>query len=395
MGGWIQTKHEGQALFECGPRSLRTAGSGIAILKLIESLGIQDAVIESAKEAKIRYLARNGALCPLPYGIASFFRSPFAFTIVKGVLRNLCTSKSKSGDETVSHFFTHRFGQAFHDTFIDPLTAGIYAAAPELLSMQSTLGSISKKSEPCSKWVRSMKHKMISFYDGIQFLPNTLKSMLKAEIFCSTPVRMIVEGASKIAVVTDHKTFEVDHVVSALPAQALLPLLSGDDPVKSILADFSSTSVVTVSLGWHTVEKIPAGFGFLCASREEKELLGIVFDSNVFAAHNGQFPLRLSVMMGGTRAPEMQALDESSLQDMAHHFVKKYLKITTSAHFCHVQKAQNAIGLYTAGQKARCAALTDSTQGRKISILGASFSGVSVGDCIQAAQTFTKKPCYT
>lgn len=398
VGGWIQTRREGKALFECGPRSLRTVGSGVEIVTLLEELGLQDAVIESSLDAKRRYIVQQGELCLVPFSMK--LAPLFCF----GVLKDLLLPQGEYQEQTVSDFFIHRFGKSFHDTFVEPLCAGIYAAGPQFLSMQSTFGSLlksrsavlsmlrsTKRCEESSEWVQSKIGKILSLSHGLQMLPDTLKSKVKADVYCNTSVRGIVEGTSKVSVVTDHKTYEVDHVVSTLPASSLRTFFCDSDPVNELLGEFSSTSVVTVSLGWKDIAPIITGFGFLCSSQEERELLGIVFDSNVFVEHNGQFSVRLSVMMGGTRAREMLNLDERVLKEKALGFVKKYLHIAAHPDFCSVQKAKNAIGLYTLGHKARCERISQIVNQRRISILGASFTGVSVGDCIQSARSLYKK----
>lgn len=385
VGGWMQTRCVDAARFECGPRSLRLVGSGIHIWQLINELGIQDTVIESSPDAKIRYIAKDDKLHPLPYNLISLLTSQFTPTLLKGIFCDLCAGK-KEHEETVSQFFSRRFGKSFHDSFVNALCAGIYAQGPEELSMQSCFPSLAEKELRYRSIIlgslRSKKGerrpRMISFNEGVQFLPNCLKDRLKATIHCNTGVREIVEGPTKVSVVCDHKSFEVDHVVSTLSSQALFSIL----PIP-LLKEFSSSSVYTVSLGWKNPTKIKPGFGFLTS---DDELLGIVFDSNVFVQHNGPFSLRLSVML----KPHVEKPIEKAL-----YFVKKYLQVCEKPDFSSELRAENAIGRYTLGHAERCRRLNELMQGRRISIIGSSFSGVSVGDCIASAKAFTKKPFYT
>lgn len=389
-GGWIRTVTGDSGLFEQGPRTLRMT-SNSPVERLIHSLGIQDSVITSSPEAKVRFIAKDGALLPLPHSLTSFFSSPLALPLAKGVFFDLIAPRGADSGESVASFFTRRFGKEFHDTFLEPLCSGIYAANPRLLSMQATFPSLQQKESKYrsvvfgSLFSKGPQHTIVSFSEGLGFLPHTIAKRLEGSIVYNTPVQKIKElPQGRCEVITQEASYEFDHVALTLAPHLMKLLFSPHDALYTHLSEYISTSVVTVSLAFHQGSILP-GFGFLCSELQESELLGIVFDSNIFPEHNKSSAVRLSVMMGGSRAPDLGNCPDEALLQKAQQYVKKYLKISTTASFSVVCRATKAIALYDLKQCQRCTLVAELVKNRPISLLGASFSGVSVADCIQSA----------
>lgn len=395
-GGWIQTTISPLGLFECGPRSLRMRKDD-ALSRLITELGIQDACITAAPAAKNRFLAKDGALFGVTLG--RLLCSSYAPTFISGVCRDLFVPRGTDKEESVARFFTRRFGRAFTDAFINPLCAGIFAASPDLLSMPSAFTSLVEQEQRyrslvfgalCSK---PNPHKIISFEEGIHFLPQTIEKALTSPIHYNTPVRQIVGRETGCCIVTDERSYEVDHAVCTASPGLLCELFCHDDPLARLLACFEAASVAVVSFGFLHGQS-PEGFGFLCSEHEEKELLGIVFDSSVFPQHNRHCSIRLSVMMGGTRSKNSCFETEEQLVKKARSFVEKYLGIATVPDAVFVHRLKNAIGLYSPGFQDRVQVLQALAQKRSLSFLGSAFSGISVPDCIQSAFRLSEQLLY-
>src|SRR5262245_5281250 len=82
IGGWIRTHHEGNFLFELGPRGFRPTGQGKLTLELIHELGLEGKLIAASKTARRRFIYWKGKLHP--------FSLPFLLRqgIVKGVIHD-------------------------------------------------------------------------------------------------------------------------------------------------------------------------------------------------------------------------------------------------------------------------------------------------------------------
>jgi oxygen-dependent protoporphyrinogen oxidase len=369
-GGWMQTLRHDDALFEYGPRSLR-ARNDSALIQLINELGIQNEMIFPAKTAKERYVVHKGVLKRVPY---SFF---FVRELLWGILRRPFLKREASSEEgldsTVSAHFEKRFGARFTRYFVDPLMRGIYAITPDELSKQA-----------CSITGAQMKGAtMFSFKEGAGFLPRILAEKLQACILYRTPVYHVREVGSKVHIQAEGKYLEADFVISTLSAPKICALLNQDDPLSECLRQIKMSSLVTVSVGSKNRYKIPSGFGFLCPSCEEKELLGVLFDSNVFPEHNGSYKTRFSVMMSDQ--------NDESAHARAASYVEKYLGLDVGDDYFIVKRVPDAIARYSVGHKARVAAIESITENRRLAILGSSFYGVSIGDCVASALSFVNK----
>jgi len=405
VGGWIKSKKVENAIFECGPRSLRTKGSGTLIVELIEALDLQEQTLTASPSAKERYIVQNQALQKLPGSLFECLTSKWTPLFTAALMRDLVAGKKRtSGDESVYDFFSRRFGTRCTDTLIEPLTSGIWATHPKNLSMQCTFSSLAEKETAfrslvlgvllgkknrglkLSSWARSKQNTMLSFTEGIELLPETLAAKVQAKICLNEPVVSLSEKNNSVLVETKEGLQRFDALFSTLQSHHIAPLFAKTDPHVSLLNTMAQTSLVTVSFGYKGPIKIPSGFGFLCNSFEENELLGIVFDSNIFTEHNGCFSIRLSVMMGKTDALHLCAQEDESLRKKAEGFVKKYLKIDEPCTFCFVQKAQHAISCYNVGHKQKVEKVQNLLSGSRIWLLGTSMYGVSVGDCIASSK---------
>ncbi|MDB6081808.1 MAG: hemY [Chlamydiia bacterium] len=354
VGGWIQTKIINDFLFECGPRSFRGQ------LPLIEELGLQGELIQASAHTK--YLAYQGRLERVPDGPLSFLTTQLGRKCLSAMLTYPFRRKQTEGDETVASYFEKRFGKDFVDTFIDPLCAGIYASEPSLLSMKACFPK------------RARSKGIFSFRSGMETLPKKMASLLDADIILDSQVVAFQEYRDGIEVMcgTNKKMF-CDELFFTVPIPGVSP-------------EVATNSVVTVSLGYSESHRNFSGFGFLASSKEEKYLLGVVFDSAVFPEQSGPYKTRLSVMMGGSKARELLLWDEAALKELAHSFVKKYLRFEKTPLMSEVTKCEDAIYAYSVGHLARVPPISS----RKIQNLGAHLYGVSIPDCIKSAAAFAK-----
>lgn len=356
VGGWIESKIVDGAVFECGPRSMR------GTFPIIEELGLHSEIIEATATQK--YLLYKQRLERMPDSFLSLFSLPLGRECLKAFISYPFRRKAKVVDETVASYFEKRFGRRFVNTFIDPLVAGIYAGLPDELSMRSAFASALRN------------QKIISFRSGLELLPKTIAAKLHADIRLGCRVESFHEWPDHVSVAYDGGSIQCDHLFSTVARFAPVAV--------------PKASVVTVSLGFKKNLLHYSGFGFLAPSIEEKELLGVVFDSAVFPELNGSYQTRLSVMLGGIRAPHMIDLPEDMLKSKAVAFCAKYLKIDELADFCVATKAIQAISQYPVGHFDRLQDVEVRFKGKKVSFLGMDLYGISIASCISKAQVLAE-----
>lgn len=389
-GGWLSSFcHEG-AVFERGPRSLRS--SSYALDQLILDLGLEKEMLYPPQEASRRYIAESGQLAALPDSLKALFCSKLGRLALVSIVREPFSSKGPASDESVESFFYRRIGKRATDTFISALTAGIYAGCPDRLSMRSSFNALWRKEQDFGSLVFGMlfskkekPYKIFSFKEGVSTLPKRLVETTKAKILYNTPILSAREDHQSVHVVAG-KAYAFDFLF--LSSRNMAKILPDNDPMKP-LVEIPTTSVATVSLAYKEAQKLPAGFGFLCPKEEDPVLLGVVFDSNIFPEQNGSFKTRLSVMMGGTKCPDLLSYSDEVLVAYARAYVQKYLQVAKREDFHLVTRAGSAISSYPVGHYRTLEALDGKM--RRIIPFGSSLHGVSVADSVTSAHTICKK----
>jgi oxygen-dependent protoporphyrinogen oxidase len=409
-GGWIKTIQAQGFLFDLGCRSCRTSGNGIKTLELIESLNLEAKVITANPDAKKRYIYINQRLECFPNGIYSFLKSTLTKGLIKAVCKDLFfkskTKKSKEGDESIHEFITRRFSKEMAENLFDPLTSGIYAGNikklslkacfPTLAHYEDNYGSVVKgmifdkktdvPSSPFVKFVKSMG--IFSFKDGMQTLTDCLSNRLKQHIIYDVKINTLEFYEEKTRInFEDGSIIDADHVFSTIPAHCLHSLVQ-EPNLSQALCQFQSASVATVSFGFKRAVLKPKGFGYLIPSKEKEEILGVVFDSSVFKEHNSIPNMtRITVMIGGAHFTHFDSYSKEDFHQMALKAISKHLNINEIPDFHHVELFLNAIPQYLIGHSNRVKRM-EALRPAHFKILGSSFYGVSVNDCIAQAKLF-------
>jgi oxygen-dependent protoporphyrinogen oxidase len=403
-GGWVRSaQHEG-FLFDMGPRSCRTRGAGIHTLALVEALGMQDETIACGPEAKHRYLYINNRLQKLPSSLLEACFSP----IILQFLPTLCREWSiapHTQEETIASFISRRFDKSFLDTFFDPLTLGIYAGDthnlsmeacfPEMVQWERNYGGVLKgmlrhknntEAAP-SAFIKKMRESsIITFKQGMESLTKSLTKHLKGAIHLQCPAKKITYTNPDIVVTTNQGDFIADTLFLAIPPHAIakvIPEISGD------LQSFHAASVGSVHLGWNNKVLTKKGFGYLIPTKEQENLLGVIFDSSAFPQQN-KHPkqTRLTAMLGGPTGIDIATCSDDDLKEITVRSLRKHLGILKSPDVLMVSRAHLSIPQYTLGHNTRVkslkATLAQKFAGR-VTVLGSSWHGVALNDCIREA----------
>lgn len=405
-GGWIQTSRKDGFLFEQGPRSCRSTGSGVETLKLLEQLGMEEEVIVADPSSYYRYLWLNKKLRLLPTGPLSFLFSPLMWGVIPACIRDLFIRPSIDEDESIYHFIKRRFSPSIAEKLIDPLATGIYAGDIRKLSIKSCFpvlhefeqqgGSVlrgmikrrKKRKHYSSKFVQDIqKASIFSLKGGMEDLTDELACRLDDHIIYSSEVKAIHCSPMRAAVELENGTaFEANHIYSTIPAYSLALLFGNvhQEITKHLLA-IPSVSVAIVSLGYHSKALKKKGFGYLIPSKEKEDILGVIWNSSVFPQQN-QIPeeTRLTVMIGGAHMSNFKDYSEENFLDIARNAINRHLGIDAEPDTSQVKAAHQAIPQYLVGYSSRVSNIKNilSRIFPKLTLHGNSFHGVSVNDCI-------------
>ncbi|MBS3903981.1 MAG: protoporphyrinogen oxidase [Simkania sp.] len=389
VGGWLETIDQQGFLFETGPRTFRY-GSSLDLLSLVKELGLEKELIFSREEAKQRFLFFQGCLEQVPTRLVSMIRSP----LMKGVWGSLLTEWNRAQcleDETLWQFAERRFGRSIAERFFDPLSIGIYAVSseqisakacfPRLKEMERTHGSITKA------LIRTLGRKqkkhasspgLFSFRSGVQTLVTALAHALHGNLYLGHTVQSIFQDKQGVRVTTSLGVFEGDYLISALPPAVMGQLLIESNPkIANSLRNIPMTSLTMVQLGYQGDLLRQKGFGLLVPSIEKQPLLGVVFDSSIFAEHNRGEQTRLTVML----PPTEEAIP------LATQWVQQHLGITRSPDLITMRQCAKAIPLLQVGHQERMAKVFEIMKHEtpNMFLVGNYIQGASVNDCIASS----------
>ncbi|KAK9462235.1 uncharacterized protein V1516DRAFT_307417 [Lipomyces oligophaga] len=266
---------------------------------------------------------------------------------------------------------------------------------------------------------------VISFKHGMESFVSRLTEQLSesnVDIQKGRSVRHIEpisesQGESKITKVKltlDDGTEQIyDQVISALPARKLEKLVRGDRESVELaegLGSIPSVSVGVVNLFYNKPNLLPVtGFGYLLPQTvpladNPDRALGVVFDSDTVASgddclgpsqQNDAAGTKVTVMLGGHwwggKKPGDVNMpsgpDEAA--DKAKQLIRRQLGVQEQPVVVHAMLQQNCIPQYVVGHTATLGRVHEAVLSAfdgALALVGASYLGVSVNDCIYYAR---------
>ncbi|HEY2124170.1 MAG TPA: protoporphyrinogen oxidase, partial [Chthoniobacterales bacterium] len=194
VGGVIQSLQRDGYLAEFGPNTILETSPKVA--SLVEDLGLAERRVYSDPAANNRYLVRHGRLIKMPESPLRFLMTPLFSPAAKLrlLMEPFIPPSDPAREESVAEFVRRRLGQEFLDYAIDALVGGIYAGDPEKLSvpqafpklyaLEQKYGSLIKgqilgpRDRRKSNEVAKSNARKLSFDEGLQVLPDTLRAQL-------------------------------------------------------------------------------------------------------------------------------------------------------------------------------------------------------------------------
>ncbi len=366
-GGWIHTDR-GNFQFERGPRTFRV-GQHSCFLELSKELGIDKQLIVSDKAAKKRYIVRNGQLKKIPVHL-----------MLPALLSEWRVPPSET-EETIFDFAVRRFSPKIASLFFDPMTLGIYAGDIHELSMSACFPAVKKWELQYGSIAKALlkkkksKTSMVSFEDGAQTLVDALA--VRLPIRYNQEVVQLKYSEQGVEVITAADSFVASHLYTSLSPPVMAALFEPlDAEIAALFGQIKMRGITVVNVGYLDQPLPVKGFGYLVPTQEKEEILGVVFDSDIFPV---QPYTRLTVMVKeGVADPARAALDA----------LKKHLHLSRAPDVIHVNHAAGAIPQYRLGHQALIGTLEKKLSQRfpRITLLGNYLRGASVEDCLTLAK---------
>ncbi len=373
-GGVISTHHENGFIFETGPNTGVLSQPDTAEL-FTELKGLCN--IEIAKAAaKKRWIWKGNSWQPLPAGLKDAVNTPL-FTLGDKfrILGEPFRSKGKNPDETLAQLVKRRMGQSFLDYAVDPFILGIYSgdpsylvtryAMPKLYNLEQKYGSFiggafKKGFEKKEERAKLATSEVFSVQGGLSNLIYALVTKIGNENIMLNVSDLNVVSKNRaldkfnkpakdnfiVTGVIDGEEIEITtrYLITTSGSHDLpgfLTFLKDDDKQK--LDNLIYAKVLQASIGFEKWEGIPLdAFGGLVPSKENRDILGILFLSSFLTGRAPEGGALLSVFMGGVRKPHLSELPDQEIikildreiRDMTgiKEFFPSLLKITRYTH---------------------------------------------------------------
>ncbi|KAH8375149.1 hypothetical protein KR200_009008 [Drosophila serrata] len=430
VGGWVRSENrkDGNFIFESGPRTIRPVGEpGANTLELVEELKLAVKPIpRSHVAARNRMLYAKGQLCLLPNGPKGLFGvlPPFTKPLYKAMLRDLFTKSTpaKTGDESIYSFVERRFGKEIADYAISPMICGICAGNAREISVRFLMEGLFEKEQKYGGvlkgtlfalfnnkakdtkeglfaqglpklYTQALQEKwaMYGLQGGLEILPRAMRKYLverDVNVQLSNECRNLSFNSSGAQMMIKDADVLVEHVVSALPAHKLAPLVKQQHPsLCAELMEIPYVDVVVVNLQFQGNLLKQDGFGLLVPPIEKLPILGVIFDSCCFDMGGNTV---LTVMMGGHWFEQWfgDRPSQKQILDLATSHVQKILQISEEPKFSRVHTLHKCIPQYTVGHKRRVESIRNYIKffNLPLTLCGAAYDGVGINDVILSAR---------
>ncbi len=406
VGGVIHSEKHNDFIIERGPNTGVVAN--VEIAELLEEINQITNVKYADEKAKKRLIWKNGRWEALPSGPISAIKTPlFSLKDKLKVAGEAFRKKGNFEEETLAETVKRRLGESFLDYAIDPFVSGVYAGEPNYLITKYAFaklynleekygsfirGSIKIKKERSQKYNEKVTKKIFSFTNGLEDFPNTLQKIIGKE-------NIKLNSNIKIQYI-DNNEFKINNelftdVISTIKPDNLeniFPFVSKEN-LKSI-KNLKYADIIEVSIGFKHWKGINLdAFGGLVPSKENKDILGILFMSSQFknrASHSGA---TFSVFVGGIKKPEMISKTDDELREIVSKNFCEMMGISDfNPDLFLISKHRRAIAQYGINTPKKLEAITNIEKQYKGMILGGSIKdGIGLADRIAQAKKIAKR----
>ncbi len=421
IGGVIQSLRVDDFLIERGPNSTRGTAE---FLSLIDELQLTEELIEGNPKAPAFVYYKN-RMRVVPMSPPSLIKTDLLsiggkFRLFK---EPFVAQRQSSGEESVFDFFSRRLGIQAAERLVAPFVSGIYAGDENRLSIQAAFpllaefengsGSLFRGGMAKAKTAKQEKQnaraekpktkRSVSFRKGLAQLTQTLAAKLGDDLISnaefdvkaieSTPAE-IPQSKFAINLNQGETTLSCNQIVFATPAYITATLVAPfSQELSQLLSEVEYPPVSILHLAYDKGRTNAVdGFGVLVAPVEKMNILGCLFSSSLFAGRAPQDKSLFTIFMGGARTPELATLADDALVEKAHQDVKKILGLQTAPQVVSITRWRRAIPQYNIGHAARVKRIAELTkQLEGIYLAGNYLNGVSISDCVQAADLLARE----
>ncbi|UPW82865.1 protoporphyrinogen oxidase [Lysinibacillus sp. Ag94] len=407
LGGKLHSAYEQGFIMETGADSIVARHKGV--MELVEELNFAQNLVYN--ETGISYIYTNNELHAIPadstFGIPMSLQSLEESTLVseegkKEALKDLTMPNERfTKESSIGEFLTYYLGEELVQNQIAPVLAGVYSGDLNQLSIASTLpylidykndyGSIIKGFDANrEQFVKAANKKFISFKNGLSSLIDRLEETLTdVEIIKGIATTSVKKQENLYAVtLANGKMIEANHVVLALPNEAVQSLLQ-DDSLNGYFEQFNTASAITIYLGFDVPDnRLPAdGTGYIVSHNSDVICNAATWTSRKWkhTSAEGKLLVRLFYKSINPEYEKLRMMSDEELAVVALEDVRKSLGIEEKPTVINVTKWIDQMPKYDLAHREALQGLLQELEKNypNLSIAGCSYFGVGIGACIQ------------
>jgi protoporphyrinogen/coproporphyrinogen III oxidase len=409
LGGVIQTERRDGFVLEAGPDSFLTVKPDAA--RLCTELGLAGELIASNDAERKTYILVKGRLVPIPHGLEFMVPTriwPMATTPLFSLKTKLrmglelfVSRRTDAGDESVDEFVRRHFGPEMVDRMAEPLLAGVYGGNAEKLSIRAVLPRFAEMESKNGSLVRATlqakaKAKagtkpqplFTSLRKGMRQMVDALVNALPgSSLRLRRPNLQVHPAGDDWQVEGGGIQEKFQAVLLAVPAPAAAATLRQVHPaLLEGLERIEYTSSAAVALAYESAD-LPPGHGFLVPRSEGRKIMACTFVHKKFPHRAPEGARLLRCFFSSSRMPELLRCSQEDLVAMARHELKEILGLGAPPIFTRTFRSERAMAQYETGHLDRVAAMEKIIgQMPGLYIIGNSFHGIGVPDCIKSAR---------
>ncbi|MDX9720169.1 MAG: protoporphyrinogen oxidase [Myxococcota bacterium] len=389
--------------------------------ELARELGLE--VFSASDQARKRFIFVGGRLHAAPSSALAFFRS--SLLPLRGKLRvafEPFAARAPHGvDETVYAFARRRLGKAFADVLIMSMVQGVSAGDAREISLRSLFPRMWAMEREYGglvaallgkRWRQWRSHSLVSATErsgpagpggrlstiaegGIGALVEALSAHLGERLQLGAPLQSLRRADGLWECVVGGEKRQAEVLVLATPAYVSSALLQSLDAEAARLAgSIPYTPVAVVALGFDA-EAFPQaldGFGFLVSPFEGCRIMGCLWTSSCFPQQAPAGKVLLRVLVGGSFAPNMLALDDERLLEEVLDALRFTMGLRASPEMHKLYRWPLGIPQYAPGH----AALVEQLEERLSAFPGLAlcsngFGGIGVNDCVRRGRELARR----
>ena len=429
IGGKFLTEKHDKFLIEAGPDSFLP--EKVWSVNLARHLGLEQEMLPSNDQFKGTFIYSRNRLHSLPEGVMLMVPTSF-WPMAKSNLISwpgkirmgmevFVPKRKYPEDESLASFVTRRLGRECLEKIAEPLVAGIHTSNPDNMSVLATFPRFvdmeRKSGSLIMGMIASMKNRphatlsgpppkpgapkmtyFMSFKNGMQTLSQACADYLGKDLIrTNASVKAIEPKKHGYAVVLESgETLEADHVIIASAAYDTAGMVQGfDATLAEQLNRIEWSSSATVSIAFRKEDvKVPLkGFGFIVPKLEGRRINAATYSSIKWSYRAPDDHVLVRAFVGGGHHEELvHDLDDDGMVAMIKEEFDAVLGLKADAKFSRVYRWYKGMPKYTVGHLERIAQLDRTLSVHPgLHLVGCSYKGIGIGDCVHEAQVAAEK----